>query len=309
MTKRNESPNGNGTTRGVAPESAGRMPTFFEAAGARYWPVSALSVVVGSTLPFWLRPPEFAFNWVAVLEALFAVVLLHAAAALARSGSGAPDAGEPRGRRFVVPALVFTVVAVAIGLHLNAASPGNLVLILGVVGIAGGYAYGGRPLLLSHRGLGELLIGGCLGVLPVVGAYFVQAHTVSWRVVLASLPLGFAAVLVLWTNELAWHDRDAAAGKRTLVVLLGKRRSGRVVVPLLSVLVFATLFAAVFTASHIPLSLVAVLAFGLVRTTVAVCWNHYGRPSALREARSAAMKLYVSLGIVMAASALAAVGA
>jgi 1,4-dihydroxy-2-naphthoate octaprenyltransferase len=272
--------------------------------------VSALAVLVGSTLPFWLRPPGFTFRWLAMIEALVGVVLLHAAAAMARVRVGG-DADSVRSGRspWTGPAIACVVVAAAIGLHLNATSPGNLVLILGAIGIAGGYAYGGRPFLLSHRGLGELLVGLCLGVLPVVGAYYVQVHHVSWRVVLASLPLALAAVLALWANEIAWHDRDAAVGKRTLVVLIGKRRAARVVVPLLSVLIFAALFAAVFTASHIPLSLVAVLAFGLVRTTVAVFWNRYDEPEAVPEAQNAAMKLHLTLGIVMAASALAAVGA
>jgi 1,4-dihydroxy-2-naphthoate octaprenyltransferase len=288
--------------------SGGALASFARAAGARYWSVSALAVLVGSTLPFWLRPPGFTFSWLAMIEALVGVVLLHAAAAMTRVRAGG-EAGAAAGGAWTTPAIVCAAAAVAIGLHLNAATPGNLVLILGAVGIVGGYAYGGRPLLLSHRGLGEILVGLCLGVLPVVGAYYVQAHVVSWRVVLASLPLAFAAVLALTANEIAWHDRDAAAGKRTLVVMLGKRRSARVVVPLLSVLVFAALFAAVFTASHIPLSLVAVLAFGLVRTAVAVFWNYYDRPEALPEAQNAAMKLHLSLGIVMAASALAAVGA
>jgi 1,4-dihydroxy-2-naphthoate octaprenyltransferase len=289
----------------VREDAGGTMRSFFEAAGARYLAVSALAVLVGSTLPVWLRPPGFAFSWLSMIEALVAVVLLHAAAALVRAGSGEGAAG---GGRWTAPAVVCAAVGVAIGLHLNAASPGNLVLILGVIGIAGGYAYGGRPLLLSHRGVGEFLVGVCLGVLPVVGAYYVQAHTASWRVVLASLPLALAAVLALWANEIAWHDRDAAAGKRTLVVIVGKRAAARVGVPLLSVLVFAALFAAVFTASHIPLSLVAVLAFGLVRTTVAVFWNHYDEPAALPEAQNAAMKLHLAIGIIMAASALAAVG-
>jgi 1,4-dihydroxy-2-naphthoate octaprenyltransferase len=293
----------------VAAPAGPPLKSFLEAAGVRYWSVSALAVLVGSTLPFWLRPPGFAFSWLHMIEALVGVVLLHAAAALTRPRSGGDAAGGLGAGPWRTPAIACAAVAVLIGLHLNAVSPGNVVLILGAIGMAGGYAYGGRPLLLSHRGLGELIVGLCLGVLPVVGAYFIQAHRVSWRVVLASLPLAFAAVLALWVNEIAWHDRDAAAGKRTLVVILGKRRAARVVAPLLSVLVFTALFAAVFTASHIPLSLVAVLAFGLVRTVVAVLWNRYDEPKALPEAQDAAMKLHLTLGIVMAASALAALGA
>ncbi|MCK5595807.1 MAG: prenyltransferase, partial [Candidatus Eisenbacteria sp.] len=296
MAKRKGNAGREGPAPKADPEIPGRTPaSFFEAAGVRYWTVSALAVLVGSTLPFWLRPDGFTFSWVSTIETLVAVVLLHAAVGLARGGTGdAPGAGRPGGGSWTAVAIACGVIAVVIGLHLNAVSPGNLVLVLGIVGIAGGYAYGMPPLLLSHRGLGEVVVGLTLGVLPVVGSYYVQAHVVTWRVLLASLPLAFAAVLVLWANEIAEHDRDEAAGKRTRVVLIGKRSAARVVVPLLSVLIFVSLFAAVFTASHIPLSLVAVLAFGLVRTVVAVFWNHYDTPGALPEAQNAAMKLHLT---------------
>jgi 1,4-dihydroxy-2-naphthoate octaprenyltransferase len=282
---------------------------LLEAAGFRYWTVSGLAVLVGSTLPFWLRPPGFAFSWVRMIEALVGVVLIHAGIALARRRPGDAEAPVRFDGGWGAIAIGCVVAAVAIGLHLNAVSPGNLILILGAVGVALGYAYAVPPLVLSARGFGEVIVGLAIGVFPVVGAYYVQAHTVSWRVVLSSLPLSFAAVLLLWANEIAWHDRDRARGRRTLVVLMGKRAAARGVVPVLSVLVFAALFAAVFTASHIPLSLVAVLAFGLVRTVVAVFWNHYGNPEAIPEAQNAAYKLHLALGLVMAGSALAAVGA
>ena len=45
------------------------------------------------------------------------------------------------------------------------------------------------------------------------------------------------------------------------------------------------------------------------RTVVAVFWNHYDKPGALPEAQNAAMKLHLTLGLLMAGSALAAIGA
>lgn len=292
-----------------SPASSSAFARFLKGAGVHYWTASVLPVLVGSTLPFWLRPPGFAFDWVRMVEAVVAVVLLHAASSMVKERGDAGTGRGPSTAARPAPAIACGVLGVAIGLHLNAVTPGNLVLVLGVLGILGGYAYGAPPLRLSHRGLGEITLGLCLGVLPVVGAYYVQAHAVSWRVVLASLPLAFAVVLMLWVRQIAEHDQDAASGKRTLVVLLGARASARGVVPLLAVLVFASLFAAVFTASHVPLSLVAVLAFGLVRTVVAVYWNHYGEPKRLPEAVNAAHRLHLTLGIVMAGSALAAMGA
>jgi hypothetical protein len=92
------------------------------------------------------------------------------------------------------------------------------------------------------------------------------------------------------------------------VVVLGPKAAGRGIVLALAFLMFGSLFAAVFTASLIPLTLTAVLAFGLIRTVVADCWSHYGRPRRLAEAASSAIRLHLTLGIIIAGSALVAIG-
>ena len=91
-------------------------------------------------------------------------------------------------------------------------------------------------------------------------------------------------------------------------VVLGPKAAGRAAVLTLALLMFGSLFVAVFTGALIPLTLVAVLAFGLIRTVVADCWNHYDNPSKLAEASFSAIKLHLILGIIIAGAALAAVG-
>ena len=46
-------------------------------AGFRYWTASVLPAIVGTTLPFWLRPPGFSFRWLGAVEFLIATVLMH----------------------------------------------------------------------------------------------------------------------------------------------------------------------------------------------------------------------------------------
>jgi 1,4-dihydroxy-2-naphthoate octaprenyltransferase len=290
--------------------------------------VSILPVLVGSTLPFWLRPAGFVWNTGLFALTLVAVLLIHIASNLANEyhdhrsaadlrsshrgglsgGSGLIQAGALPARAFLAGAVVCYAVAACIGIALEVVLPGNVVLVLGILGILGGYFYTAPPLKLSYRGLGEVVVALLFGVLPVVGAYFVQARTVSWQAVVASLPLSFAVVLVLWVNEIADAESDVAAGKLTMAARMGSRAAGRVVVPTLAALAFASLFAAVFTASLIPLTLVSVLAFGLARTIAVDCWSHHARPARLAEAQRAAIKLHLTLGIVIALSALVAVG-
>ena len=47
-----------------------RSPDVLYFAGVRYWTASVLPAIVGTTLPFWLRPPGFSFSWVGAIEFL-----------------------------------------------------------------------------------------------------------------------------------------------------------------------------------------------------------------------------------------------
>jgi 1,4-dihydroxy-2-naphthoate octaprenyltransferase len=199
------------------------------------------------------------------------------------------------------------VAGAALGVHLNAATPGNTLLIIGIAGILCGYFYSAPPLRLGYRGLGELAVGVGLGVLPVVGSYLVQTHQHSVKALLVSLPLALAVIAILWVNEIVDHEPDRAARKRTLVVLVGLRTAGRAFTLTLFILIYATLFLAVFTASMVPLALVAVLAFGLARTVVGDLWVSYQKPHRLEKAQSAALRFHLVLGIILAASPLVAV--
>jgi 1,4-dihydroxy-2-naphthoate octaprenyltransferase len=53
----------------------------------------------------------------------------------------------------------------------------------------------------------------------------VQAGTVGWDTVLASLPVGFLVAAILHANNLRDMDSDKAIGKRTLATLLGRARA------------------------------------------------------------------------------------
>ena len=305
-----------------------RLLLFMRAARAPFLTVSVMPVLIGATLPFWLRPDGWTFSVAYLIETVVAVVLLHMGANLGNGyydhvsgadpanpnpgvlsgGSGLITSGALRAGFFLKSSIVCLALGAALGIHLNFAQPGNLVLIVGLVGIALAHFYTAPPIKLAYRGLGEIAVGLAFGVLPVVGSYYVQAGVVSWRVVLASLPISLAVVLVLWINQIVDFKPDRDTGKRNLVVVMGTAAAGRGMVIALALLMFGSLFAAVFTAALIPLTLVAVLAFGLIRTVVADCWNHHGRPDELADAASSAIRLHLTLGIIIAGSALVAIG-
>jgi 1,4-dihydroxy-2-naphthoate octaprenyltransferase len=124
------------------------------------------------------------------------------------------------------------------------------VLWLGIAGIALAYFYQAPPLKLSYRGLGEAAVALAYGPLVCAGTYLVQRGCVTSSVVLVSLPLGALIAAFLWINEFPDYEADRGAGKRTLVVRLGRPRAARA-------------FAAIVAAAFVLLALLP--AWGLPR--------------------------------------------
>jgi 1,4-dihydroxy-2-naphthoate octaprenyltransferase len=74
---------------------------------------------------------------------------------------------------------------------------------------------------LSYLGLGDVLVLVFFGIVPVCCTYYVQLHTVTWQVFLASVACGLVIDGLLIVNNYRDRYNDQADGKRTLVVLIG----------------------------------------------------------------------------------------
>ena len=126
-------------------------------------------------------------------------------------------------------------LAVLVGVFLVAVG-GVPILVIGLSSIAAGILYTGGPYPYGYRGLGDLFVFVYFGVVAVTGTYYVQAVTVAdvglfpvWlpdgtvtlAAVLASLPAAGLSTAILVVNNIRDRETDAAAGKRTLVVMLG----------------------------------------------------------------------------------------
>lgn len=116
------------------------------------------------------------------------------------------------------------------------------VLLFGILGIGLAFFYHAPPLKLSYRGLGELAVAMAYGPLIGSGTYLVQRGDLPGRVPLLFVPLGIAIAAFLWINELPDEKADRGAGKRTLVVRMGRARA-------------ANAFAALLIASALTLAL------------------------------------------------------
>ena len=78
---------------------------------------------------------------------------------------------------------------------------------------------------LSYIGMGDLLVLVFFGLVPVCITYYVQLHTVTWQVFVASLACGLVIDGLLLVNNFRDRDTDREAGKQTLVVHIGEQAS------------------------------------------------------------------------------------
>lgn len=279
-------------------------------AGGRYWTASLLPALVGTTLPFWLRPPGFSFRWSGAVEFLFATVLFHAGFSFLQARfEGRSTARWPHAR-LLGHGCACIVLACVLGLHINAGlwlGPhvhGHIFIAFGIAAVFAGLLYVAPPVRFSRRMGGEVVVALGLGMMPVLGAYLVQAGDLTRTVYLASLPLVVATGLWVWIDELISRPEDEKTGRRTLVVDFGPRFSGRVGVPALAALLVATVLVAMFSKSTSAWAVTALLGSGLTWRIVVVCRRGYSRPAAMIGARRDAFVLHLVTGGAVATSSL-----
>ena len=76
---------------------------------------------------------------------------------------------------------------------------------------------------LSYLALGDVLVLLFFGIVPVCFSYYIQTHEITMRVFLMSLLCGIVIDNLLIVNNYRDIDNDRRDGKKTLIVLLGKK--------------------------------------------------------------------------------------
>ena len=114
------------------------------------------------------------------------------------------------------------MVAIIAGLWLVALTDWRL-LWVGVAIAIGVLAYSAGPFPLAYNGLGDVCVLLFYGMIPVCFTYYVQTFHISLLTVLLSVALGLLSINILVVNNYRDYEQDKAAGKRTSIVLLGRR--------------------------------------------------------------------------------------
>ncbi len=148
-------------------------------------------------------------------------------------------------------ALSFYGIALLLGIYISANSSWWLAFI-GAFSMAVGYFYTGGPIPIAYTPFGELVAGFFMGMLIVLIAFFIQTGTIDATSVLVSIPIMILVGEILLSNNIRDLDGDKENGRKTLAILLGKRRA-------------IYLLAGLFTLSYL-------WAFLLIITGVAPAW-------------------------------------
>jgi 1,4-dihydroxy-2-naphthoate octaprenyltransferase len=210
-----------------------RPQIWLEAARPRTLPAAIAPVMVGSAL----AARDGAFDPLAAGLCLAFALLVQIGTNFANDYfdfmRGADTAERVGPRRAVAAGLVSPAtmkraaglvfaVAFVIGLSLIRWG-GPWLLAVGISSIVCGVAYTGGPWPLAYHGLGDVFVFVFFGLVAVGVTYFVQAGHFTPDAFLVAVPIGLLAANILVVNNYRDRETDARAGKRTLVVRLGRR--------------------------------------------------------------------------------------
>ncbi len=281
------------------------VPGALYFAGFRYWTASVLPAIVGTTLPFWLRPPGFSFRWFGATEFLIATVLMYSGFSFLQARFERRATNEWSESRLLGAAGVCIVVACLLGLHLSRFTTGGIFIVYGLATLFAGVLYVVPPFSFSQRAGGEIVVSMSLSLIPVLGAYLVQTGDLTRTVYLVALPIYAATGLWVWAGQMVSRSYDEQVGRETLVTVFGARISGRIAVPVISASLCATLLLAVLSASTMPWALTALLSLGLMWRIVSVSWSDYADASQMLKVRTRAFIVHLAVCVIIAASSLA----
>jgi len=169
-------------------------------------------------------------------------------------------------------------------------------LLVGGVGIVAllSYSYGPKP--TSYLPLGEVISGLTFGLLIAAGAFVAITRTWSWWLLIACAQQVLSIGLIMMTNNTCDIERDKEAGRKTLPVLLGRKRA-LIWIAVGNVLALLSLAVLAFLLGWFPLLLVAAACWPvgrLLRRLGSLRFNALNRPAAMQASTELAIILAIT---------------
>lgn len=274
------------TTPAHAKRETGWVKKWLTALRAPFFSATILPILLGTVIAM---QGGFFFDFWGLFYTILGMLAIHAGVNLAndyfdhKSGNdelnlnATPFSGGSRviqdglipPRHILYVSLGFLLVGSLIGLYLNTLAGGNMILLIGLLGVGIGFFYSAPPFAASYHRLGELFVALGFGPLIVVGSYIVQTKTFSLLPLYASIPIALLIAAVLFMNQFQDVEADMKARKRNIVNTLGKKESVKwlkVGVGIAYAYVLLGILAGVFPPSSIIVLLTLPIAWRALRT-------------------------------------------
>ena len=211
------------------------IKSWIEAMRLRTLPVSVAGVIAGTGCAIMLDSSKAAPALACLVFAILAQIAANFGNEYYDFKNGIDRKGRAGFRRGVTEGEIdpesmkratFIVLALAavVGCTMLFYGPWWLIIV-GVLIMMFALAYSAGPYPLSHHGLGDLAVIFFFGIIPVTFTCFLQTGDGDGMniIVPTSLAVGLLAANVLIVNNYRDMEDDAAVGKRTTVVIFGRK--------------------------------------------------------------------------------------
>jgi 1,4-dihydroxy-2-naphthoate octaprenyltransferase len=215
------------------------ISSWFRAIRIRFLLASVIAVTSGLTISYWRTGQIDPFNGILTYVG---VVFLHASVDLLNDywdhrrgidsmttrtkfsgGTGVLPEKLLSPRAVYSAGIVFLILGAAIGTYFVVTKGITVAIILGFA-VAAIYFYSTS---IVNAGLGELFVA-IKGAMIVLGTFYVQTTTLDPAAALIGIIIGLLSATVLFINAFPDYAADKSGGRRTLVIVLGRRNAARV---------------------------------------------------------------------------------
>jgi 1,4-dihydroxy-2-naphthoate octaprenyltransferase len=204
----------------------------------QYLLLPVVLVLVGTTAAAWNSGGAYNFAYAAL--ALLGLMLAHSSVNVLNDyfdyksgvdlktlktpfsgGSGILPAGKLSARQVFWYGLILFLLTIPVGIFFTIVQGWQLVPLI----LLGGLCILLYTSIILKNIFPEWSPGLGLGILPVLGAYYVQTGNYSWPALVSSIPSGFLVLNLLLLNEFPDVEADMVGHKKTLPITAGKKRA------------------------------------------------------------------------------------
>jgi len=240
------------------------LKSWVKAARLRTLPLAVSGILMGAALAGFDKGFNLKVTILAIVTALFIQIFSNFANDYGDFEKGTDNENRVGPRRTVqggeiTPAqmrggmIVLALLSLASGIWLVAEGTKGLSLsvfgiyiALGVLALIAAFKYTAGSNPYGYAGLGDLAVFLFFGLLPVVGAYFLNTQQFNWQVFLPAISIGLFSTGVLNLNNMRDIENDRNSGKNTIIVRLGSAKgkiyhSWLILIGLLTTVIFVVM--------------------------------------------------------------------